>query len=86
MSDNESAAPEFPERAREAVVGHVTEFFGELCEIARRIPVDGVELLCAELAQLCDRGGRLFVVGVGGSSANGSHAVNNFRKLCGIEA
>jgi D-sedoheptulose 7-phosphate isomerase len=84
MDDNESAASETL-RGRQ-VVGHVTEFLDELCEIARRIPVDGIESLCAELVQLRDRGGRLFIVGVGGSAANCGHAVNDFRKLCGIEA
>src|SRR5437764_1124155 len=38
------------------------------------------------LAQLRGRGGRLFLLGVGGSAANCSHAVNDFRKICGIEA
>jgi D-sedoheptulose 7-phosphate isomerase len=38
------------------------------------------------LAQLRDRGGRLFFLGVGGSAANASHAVNDFRKIAGIEA
>src|SRR3954470_11509990 len=38
------------------------------------------------LLALRDRGGRLFILGVGGSAANCSHAVNDFRKLCGIEA
>ena len=33
-----------------------------------------------------DRGGRLFVLGVGGSAAHASHAVNDFRKICGFEA
>ena len=37
-------------------------------------------------SDLRDRGGRLFLLGVGGSAANCSHAVNDFRKLCGIEA
>lgn len=41
-----------------------------------------VELLAAARA----RGGRLFILGVGGSAANASHAVNDFRKICGFEA
>jgi D-sedoheptulose 7-phosphate isomerase len=45
-----------------------------------------VERLVAELKALRERGGRLFITGVGGSAANASHAVNDFRKLCGIEA
>jgi D-sedoheptulose 7-phosphate isomerase len=38
------------------------------------------------LAACRDRGGRLFILGVGGSAANASHAVNDFRKICGFEA
>ena len=45
-----------------------------------------IEQMGEELAELRERGGRLFVLGVGGSAANSSHAVNDFRKLCGIEA
>ncbi|WP_455176283.1 SIS domain-containing protein [Azospirillum largimobile] len=44
-----------------------------------------VEKICSHLVALRERGGRLFVLGVGGSAANCSHAVNDFRKLCGIE-
>ena len=42
--------------------------------------------MLSELADLKDRQGRLFILGVGGSAGNASHAVNDFRKLCGIEA
>src|SRR5215813_14217712 len=42
--------------------------------------------MVARLADLRDRGGRLFILGVGGSAGNASHAVNDFRKICGIEA
>src|SRR2546425_11818337 len=42
--------------------------------------------MAEELASLRERSGRLFLIGVGGSAANCSHAVNDFRKLCGIEA
>jgi D-sedoheptulose 7-phosphate isomerase len=38
-----------------------------------------------ELANVRQRGGRLFILGVGGSAANASHAVNDFRKICGFE-
>src|SRR6476660_10469249 len=38
-----------------------------------------------ELARVRERGGRLFILGVGGSAANASHAVNDFRKICGFE-
>src|SRR5438552_12001872 len=48
--------------------------------------VNIVEKMAGELASLRDREGRLFLLGVGGGAGNCSHAVNDFRKLCGIEA
>ena len=65
---------------------HSETFFDEVVKIAQAIDAAGVELLATELAALRQRGGRLFFLGVGGSAANCSHAVNDFRKLCGIEA
>jgi D-sedoheptulose 7-phosphate isomerase len=65
---------------------HAQTYFTEAATIAREIDVSLVESLATELAQLRDRDGRLFLIGVGGSAANCSHAVNDFRKLCGIEA
>lgn len=50
------------------------------------MPAETIETLCAELVSLRERDGRLFIIGVGGSAGNCSHAVNDFRKLCGIEA
>jgi D-sedoheptulose 7-phosphate isomerase len=47
---------------------------------------DAIERLAAGLTEVRDRGGRLFILGVGGSAAHASHAVNDFRKLCGFEA
>jgi D-sedoheptulose 7-phosphate isomerase len=67
-------------------VSHAAKFLDEVCETARRIEPEAVEALCDELAGLRERGGRLFILGVGGSAGNCSHAVNDFRKLCGIEA
>jgi D-sedoheptulose 7-phosphate isomerase len=65
---------------------HTTTFFSEVEAIARSIDARAVENMARELSLLRDRGGRLFLLGVGGSAANCSHAVNDFRKLCGIEA
>ena len=67
-------------------MSHSAKFLDEVCNTARRIPPDAIEALCQELVELRDRQGRLFVIGVGGSAGNCSHAVNDFRKLCGIEA
>jgi D-sedoheptulose 7-phosphate isomerase len=69
-----------------AMNGHVGEFFASVGRIASEIDFAAVEELAAELASLRQRGGRLFLLGVGGSAGNCSHAVNDFRKLCGIEA
>src|SRR5713101_7232051 len=65
---------------------HSETFFDEVVKIARSIDAAGVENLAKELAALRQRGGRLFFLGVGGSAANCSQAVNDFRKLCAIEA
>jgi D-sedoheptulose 7-phosphate isomerase len=67
-------------------VTHASVFLEEVREIASQLSSEGVEDLCAELVKLRERGGRLFLIGVGGSAGNCSHAVNDFRKLCGIEA
>src|SRR5205814_907528 len=65
---------------------HVRQFFGSISKIAAEIDMAAIERLAGELAALRDRDGRLFLLGVGGSASNCSHAVNDFRKLCGIEA
>ena len=65
---------------------HVRNYFKEVGEISNLINHTEIERLADELVQLRDRGGRLFLLGVGGSAANCSHAVNDFRKLCGIES
>lgn len=65
---------------------HAESFFEQTAQIASRIDHEGVERLVSELVNLRTRGGRLFLLGVGGSAANCSHAVNDFRKICGIEA
>ena len=57
----------------------------ETTEIISKINPDDCEKCVAELRATRDRGGRLFILGVGGSAANASHAVNDFRKIAGIE-
>lgn len=58
----------------------------ETAEIVARLDVSAIERLVSALAAARARGGRLFFLGVGGSAANCSHAVNDFRKLAGFEA
>ena len=65
---------------------HAQTYFREVSELARTIDIARIDALAQELKALRDREGRLFFLGVGGSAANCSHAVNDFRKLCGIEA
>ena len=62
------------------------EFFAQAAAIATQIDHELVEKMATELAAVREAGGRLFLLGVGGSAANCSHAVNDFRKLTGIEA
>jgi len=65
---------------------HAAQYFAEARQIAERMDYDMIERIAEGLADLRARNGRLFLLGVGGSAANCSHAVNDFRKLCGIEA
>lgn len=58
----------------------------ETAEIVAKIDVAACERCVDELVALRARGGRLFILGVGGSAANASHAVNDFRKIGGFEA
>jgi D-sedoheptulose 7-phosphate isomerase len=67
-------------------MSHAETFFAAAGQICRDISFASVETLVSELDQLRAREGRLFLIGVGGSAGNCSHAVNDFRKLCGIEA
>jgi D-sedoheptulose 7-phosphate isomerase len=57
----------------------------ESIEITRQISAEKIEELVENLSSVKKAGGRLFIIGVGGSAANASHAVNDFRKLAGIE-
>ena len=65
---------------------HTKSFLTEVKRICEDISCDSIEGMVDELIALRARKGRLFLIGVGGSAGNCSHAVNDFRKLCGIEA
>lgn len=65
---------------------HAQKYMREAVEILGQLDTPAIDRLAEELASLRKRQGRLFLLGVGGSAANCSHAVNDFRKLCGIEA
>ncbi|CAK0757789.1 SIS domain-containing protein [uncultured Gammaproteobacteria bacterium] len=66
-------------------MSHVETYFAQAIEICRQIDLAAIERCVEGLKALRERGGRLFILGVGGSAANASHAVNDFRKLCDIE-
>lgn len=61
-------------------------FIEEAVAVLKGIDTAAIEALAIGLANLRDRGGRLFILGVGGSAGHASHAVNDFRKICGIES
>src|SRR6185295_18909566 len=71
-------------RVRE--VNFSRQFLTEAREIITQLDDDAIERVVQLLVAVRDGGGRLFVLGVGGSAANASHAVNDFRKIAGIEA
>ena len=62
------------------------QFLAETSEIIRRVDIGAVEAVASLLAACRASGGRLFILGIGGGAANASHAVNDFRKICGLEA
>ncbi len=61
-------------------------YLDETQEVVRRIDADAIDRLAEGLARVREAEGRLFVLGVGGSAGHASHAVNDFRKICGFEA
>ncbi len=62
------------------------EFLDETVDIVRRIDAAAIDRMASALAQIRDAGGRLFIIGVGGSAGHASHAVNDLRKICRFEA
>jgi D-sedoheptulose 7-phosphate isomerase len=65
---------------------YTRQHLAEASEILGRFDVEAIERTATLLSETRARGGRLFLLGVGGSAANCSHAVNDFRKICGFEA
>lgn len=64
----------------------VQEYLSEANQIVRELNQEAITRAIELLAETRSRGGRLFILGIGGSAANASHAVNDFRKLVGLEA
>jgi D-sedoheptulose 7-phosphate isomerase len=67
-------------------MSYTTDFLAEATEIIARLDRTAIDRMVELLARGRDRHGRLFILGVGGSAANASHAVNDFRKIAGMEA
>jgi D-sedoheptulose 7-phosphate isomerase len=66
-------------------MSYAERYLQEASEIIRSLDTTAIERVASLLAQIKADGGRLFFLGVGGSAANCSHAVNDFRKIAGIE-
>ena len=64
----------------------IQQYLEETQRVTTQLNPEALEKMVDELARVRKRGGRLFILGVGGSAANASHAVNDFRKICGFEA
>lgn len=65
---------------------HSQRYLESLAELSRVADAAQLDRMARGLAALRERGGRLFIVGVGGGAGHASHAVNDFRKLCRIES
>jgi D-sedoheptulose 7-phosphate isomerase len=63
-----------------------TKYLSETIAILNMVDPASIEAMAAGLASVRAGGGRLFILGVGGSAGHASHAVNDFRKICGFEA
>jgi D-sedoheptulose 7-phosphate isomerase len=62
------------------------KYIAESIDILGKLDAASIEAMATGLASVRDGGGRLFILGVGGSAGHAGHAVNDFRKLCGFEA
>jgi D-sedoheptulose 7-phosphate isomerase len=67
-------------------VDYSKKYLVEVAEVASKIDPDIIESLVNKLAELRKNNGRLFFIGVGGGAGNANHAVNDFRKIAGIES
>ncbi len=65
---------------------HSTAYLTAAIDLARDVDPRLLEAMARGLADVRERGGRLFILGVGGGAGHASHAVNDFRKLCGLES
>lgn len=73
------------EQAESAVTAFAQGYLDEVKTIAGKLDAGSIDRMAAMLAEVRDGGGRVFFLGVGGGAANASHAVNDFRKIAGME-
>jgi D-sedoheptulose 7-phosphate isomerase len=64
----------------------IAEYLQQVKQVVDELKIEDISLLADQIKDLRSRNGRLFICGVGGSSGNASHAVNDFRKILGIES
>ncbi len=67
-------------------MSHTTDYIQDATQILAQLDPQTIDRMVSMLVKLRERGGRLFILGVGGSAANASHMVNDFRKIAQIEA
>jgi len=65
---------------------YIRQYLNEANRIIAQLDIEGIERMVSLLIDLRNKNGRLFFLGVGGNAANCSHAVNDFRKICGVES
>jgi D-sedoheptulose 7-phosphate isomerase len=85
VSEPVSSPPVSTQRPKQRVVSYPSQYLNETIQILDRLDEERLNQVVERLLLVRQRGGRLFFLGVGGSAANASHAVNDFRKLAGIE-
>ncbi len=65
---------------------HSIHYMAEASKLAQAVDASQIDAMARDLAAVRNRGGRLFILGVGGGAGHASHAVNDFRKLCRLES
>lgn len=85
-SADPSADPSTSSSPESTTTSFAASFLAESTAIIASLDPEAIEAVAAGLAAARARGGRLFILGVGGSAGHASHAVNDFRKICGFEA
>jgi D-sedoheptulose 7-phosphate isomerase len=67
-------------------VAYIDQYLSEVKQVVGRLNTGVIDRMIEDLVGLREKGGRLFFLGVGGGAGNATHAVNDFRKICGIES